>query len=190
MATSATRSRPTSPADAAALATSDSVDRSVVEITARMAPRSRRWRVRRRVSMPSMATMPFSARNVGQGLLAAPARGLVAHLADHESLREDAARLHVGAVDPVVADMRHRHRDDLPGVAGIGEHLLVARHRRVEAQLPGRLTRRTAREAAKHRAIFKRQQRRGTSCHGARPPFHCARRTFRRQVPPWPYRVV
>ena len=132
---------------------------SVVEMTARIAPRSRRWRVRRRVSTPAMATTPRACEEVGQRLLGAPARRLVAHVAHHEALGEDAPRLHVGAVDPVVADVRHRHGDDLPGVARVGKHFLVAGHRGVEAQLPAGLTIGTTRDAGEDRAVLERQNR-------------------------------
>jgi hypothetical protein len=38
-------------------------------------------------------------------------------------------------IDAVVADVGIGHRDDLPGVGGVGEHLGVAGHRRVEDDL-------------------------------------------------------
>jgi hypothetical protein len=48
-----------------------------------------------------------------------------------------AVRLLVLAVDAGVADVRVRERDDLAAVGGIGEDLLVARHRRVEHHFAG-----------------------------------------------------
>ena len=56
-------------------------------------------------------------------------------LADHEAADLHAVALQVLDADPVVADHRCRHHDDLPGVGGVGQDLLVARHARVEAHL-------------------------------------------------------
>ncbi len=188
-ATSATRSLPTSPGEAAARATSD-------------AP-SRLDRGDDRAHRAALAQVPREAPGVdagdrhdtprleegGQRLLGAPARRLVAHLAHDEALREHAARLHVGAVDAVVADVRHRHRDDLAGVARVGQDLLVAGHRGVEAQLAGGLAVRTARDAGKDGAVLERQKR-GAHEPPSRPPFRCAGRTAPRPGPRSPCRVV
>ncbi len=46
--------------------------------------------------------------------------------------------LDVFAVGADVADVREGEGDDLPGVGGIGHHLLVAGHRGVEADLAHR----------------------------------------------------
>ena len=54
-------------------------------------------------------------------------------LADDEAGEVRPAAFDVLGVDAVVADLRVGHRDDLPAVAGVGEDLLVAGHRRVEA---------------------------------------------------------
>ncbi len=51
-----------------------------------------------------------------QALLGTPTRRLVRHLPHDNPAREHGARLHVGAIDPVVADVRHGHGDDLTGV--------------------------------------------------------------------------
>ena len=59
-------------------------------------------------------------------------------LAHHDAAAEQAAGLEVGRVHAVVADVRVRERDDLAGVARIGEDLLVAAQRGVEHDLAGR----------------------------------------------------
>ncbi len=51
---------------------------------------------------------------------------------DDDTAAEQPPRLEVGGVDPVVADVRVGERHDLPGVAGIGEHLLIAAEGGVE----------------------------------------------------------
>src|SRR5207244_3787723 len=59
--------------------------------------------------------------------------------------------------DAVVANVRVGHADDLPGVGGVREHLLVAGHRRVEngfAEDVSRCTKCTARE---YGTVFKCQ---------------------------------
>ena len=56
-------------------------------------------------------------------------------LADDEPGQVRLVTLHVFGVHAVVADLGVGHRDDLPAVARIGEDLLVAGHRGVEADL-------------------------------------------------------
>ena len=53
-------------------------------------------------------------------------------VADDDSTAERTARLEVAGVHPVVADVRVGERDDLAGVGGIGDHLLIARQDGVE----------------------------------------------------------
>src|SRR5262249_40871467 len=55
--------------------------------------------------------------------------------ADDEALNLDLARLLVLVADPVVADMRIGHRDDLALVRGIRQYLLVPGHAGVEDDL-------------------------------------------------------
>src|SRR5262249_36009576 len=63
------------------------------------------------------------------------------------------------AVHADVADLRIRHRDQLPLVRRIGEDLLVAGHARVEDELARRLPRRPEGTAAKHGAVGERENR-------------------------------
>ncbi len=55
--------------------------------------------------------------------------------ADDERPHPRLLRLGVGVVDAVVALQRVGHADHLPGIGGIGQHLLVAAHRGVEDHL-------------------------------------------------------
>src|SRR5688572_495709 len=64
-----------------------------------------------------------------------------ARLADNKSLDPRAARLDILEVYAVVTDERIGHADDLPGIARVGQDLLVARHRRVKDHLAKCLTR-------------------------------------------------
>ncbi len=68
------------------------------------------------------------------GAVIAVTAGEVAH--DHAPA-ERSPRLVVGAVGPAVADVRIGERDDLPGVARVGDHLLVAAQHGVEHDLAG-----------------------------------------------------
>ena len=91
-------------------------------------------RVRRRVSIPAS---PGGA--VGQELAEAVARSASCWAGAPGPARSGPGRrppaLVVGWRDPVVADMRVGEADDLPGVGGIGEDLLIAGQRGVEHHL-------------------------------------------------------
>ena len=67
----------------------------------------------------------------------------------------------------VVADLRRRHRDDLAGVGGIGQDLLVAGHARVEDDLTLRLARARRPRFHETRSIFEREHR----VHSSLRPF-------------------
>ena len=58
-----------------------------------------------------------------------------AHHAAHRAL--DPA-FHVFLVHADIADVRESEGDDLPGIAGVGHHFLIAGHRGVEAHLADR----------------------------------------------------
>ena len=51
----------------------------------------------------------------------------------------DAVAFHIFVVGADIADVRERERDDLPGIAGIGHHFLIAGHRGVEAHFTHRI---------------------------------------------------
>ena len=59
-------------------------------------------------------------------------------VAHDDAATERPDRLEIGGVDPVVADVRVRERDDLPGVARVGDHLLVSGEHGVEHDFTGR----------------------------------------------------
>ena len=99
------------------------------------APLSRRMRVSLRVSMSAIATSLLRFRYVGEVFLVAPVGGHERQVADDEARGVDAARLGILGVGADVADVRIGERDDLAGVGGIGEDLLVAGHRGVEDHL-------------------------------------------------------
>ena len=73
-----------------------------------------------------------------------------------------------------IADMREGEGDDLPGIGGIGQDLLVARHRGVEADLAGRLADRADAEALEHRAVGQHEQGGGAGLVPAVAPFGAA----------------
>jgi hypothetical protein len=70
-----------------------------------------------------------------EGLVAQVVVGLVALLPDHEAPHLYLFRLEVYPVDAVVADEGVGGDDNLPGVGGVGEHLLVADHAGIEDDL-------------------------------------------------------
>ena len=74
--------------------------------------------------------------------------------AHDQPARVDRVGLHRLGRDPVVADVRVGEGDDLAAVAGVGDRLLVARHRRVEDDLAGHGARRAARLAVEARAVL------------------------------------
>ena len=156
------RSAPAMPGVVGTRATSDSASRSTVEIAARIDPRSRSRRVRRRVSMPSMPATPDAASDLLQRGLARARR---THGATLPAPRSPAtwirARLRVERVHAVVALVRVGHRHDLAGVRGVGQDLLVARHPGVEDRL------------AEGLALRPERRCRGTRC---RPPARAAPR--------------
>src|SRR5437867_9614733 len=68
-----------------------------------------------------------------------------------------------------VADVYGGHADDLPLVRGIGQDLLVSRHRRVEDDLPDRLPPRPESLALEDAPVGERQQRAPGAAHAVPP---------------------
>ncbi|MGY2938896.1 hypothetical protein ACVWZ6_008498 [Bradyrhizobium sp. GM6.1] len=68
-------------------------------------------------------------------------------------------RLDVVVVSADIADMREGEGDELAGIRGIGEDLLIAGHRGVEADLADGLAFGAEAKAFEHRAVGKHQQR-------------------------------
>ena len=67
--------------------------------------------------------------------------------------------LAVGRVDPVIADQRIRHGDDLAAIGRIGQDFLITGHGGVEAGLPGCGDGRSEPGSLKHPAIFQGEKR-------------------------------
>ena len=68
-------------------------------------------------------------------------------------------RLDVFIVGTDIADMREGEGDELPGIGGIGEDLLIAGHRGVEADLADGVAFRAEAKAFQHGAIGKHEER-------------------------------
>ena len=73
--------------------------------------------------------------------------------------RRHVHRLDVLVVGADIADMREGEGDELPGIGGIGEDLLIAGHRGVEADFADRLAFRAEAETLQHGAIGKHEER-------------------------------
>ena len=144
MVTSATRSTPSVPGSA--IAAAFSAVSSAVPKAPGMAPASRMWRVRRRVSMPAMPATPWRRRKPSRSpsLRQLLRRRASSRTIDAPAERPDAPRRR-RAVDAVVADVRVGEGDDLAGVGRVGDDLLVAGQHGVEHDLAGRDGRRRRR---------------------------------------------
>ncbi len=88
-----------------------------------------------------------------EGLHVPPVRRWTPGLANDEPLDPGAVRFHVLRVDPRVADLRIRHRDDLSLVGRIREHFLVPGHAGVEDDLAGALPRISEGDPLEGRAV-------------------------------------
>ena len=99
-----------------------------------------------------------------QGLPAPPVAGIGAGFLDDEAGQPRLFGLVILGVDPVVADVRVRHRDHLSPVRGIREDLLIAGERGVEDDLAGGLAGGPQGRAFEDGSVRQRQDRR---CHRA-----------------------
>ena len=149
------------------------------KIPPRIAPRSRMWRTSARVSTPVIAGTPQSSSQSSQPP-SAVAQSSPLWASRMITARACAASDSIAsAADPVVADQRVGEGDDLAGVGGVGDRLLVAGHRGVEDDLAaaavGRRVDRAAELAVEARAVLEqdvagRGSRRATPGRGAGPP--------------------
>ncbi len=73
--------------------------------------------------------------------------------------RRHVHRLDVLVVGADIADMREGEGDELPGIGGIGEDLLVAGHRGVETDLAHRVAFGAEAEAFQHGAVGEHEER-------------------------------
>ena len=71
--------------------------------------------------------------------------------------RGEVHRFDVFLVGADIADVGEREGDDLPGIGGISEDLLVAGHRGVEADFPDRMPARTEAGAFEHGTVGQHQ---------------------------------
>ena len=78
------------------------------------------------------------AHPLGKTLARAIVRRLGDHFAHQATERMRLARFDVFVISAYIADVRESEGDDLPGVARVGHHFLVAGHRGVEAKLADR----------------------------------------------------
>ena len=107
-----------------------------------MTPTERSFWVSARVSSPAMPTTPCVLQKAVQRLLRAPVARRVGEFLDDEAGDLHPARLEIVGRDAVVADERVRQRDQLPGVGGIGQDLLIAGHAGIEDDFADRRSRR------------------------------------------------
>ena len=73
--------------------------------------------------------------------------------------RRHVHRLDVFVVGADIADMREGEGDELPGIGGIGEDLLIAGHRGVEADLADGVAFRAEAKALQHGTVGKHEER-------------------------------
>ena len=125
-----------------------------------MAPRSRRCRVSARVSTSHMPTTPWACSSSSRLRRDRQLDGHPGGIADHVAGHPDPARLVVLVVPAGVADVRRGGDHHLPVVAGVGQRLLVARHRRGEDRLTEGLPDRTEGPAAEGSAVLEHQKSR------------------------------
>ena len=142
---------------------------SVEEIPTRIAPRSRRCRVRARVSMPEMPTTPCALQLVVEAAPRPPVAGHPGRVADDVAGHPDPRRLGILVVDAGVADVRCGHHHDLAVVRRVGERLLVAGHAGVEDRLAEGLALGAVALAAEGAAVLEDEDRWEQACSGRSP---------------------
>jgi hypothetical protein len=136
--------------------------RAPLKMPTRIAPRSRRCRVRARVSMPQIPTTPCSTSSSSRDRASASWTGAGQGRARH-TRPPRCAGLVVLVVPAGVADVRCGHDDDLPVIGRVGEGLLVAGHPRGEDRLAEGLPHGAERLAEEGAAVLE-DQRCGSRC--------------------------
>ena len=158
---------PTRPGQAAASffsAARSNLPSGACAITALGMPLTRISAVSARVSMPHSPIMP---RLLSQSLRLVG--GAVVRLRRDGGMQDDPARArrrrHIDGLDVFfvgadIADVREGEGDDLPGIRGVGEDLLIAGHGGVEADLADRGAGGAQAEALQHGPVGQHQKRR------------------------------
>ena len=152
--TSRTRSRPTRPGLALALATRLASSRSIGREHALHRPVDAKPADQRPGVDAFEADDVRACEIVVQIAVGAEVAHAAAVLADDEAGQMRLVAFDVLGVDAVVADLRVGHRDDLAAIARIGEDFLIAGHRGVEADLAVDLAVGAEGSAGKDRSVF------------------------------------
>jgi hypothetical protein len=130
------------------------------------APASRMRAVSALVSMPPMPGSPWPSSQCSRCSAARQLAGSVAGAHDEAACRRGHG-LDVLGIGAGVADMGEGEGDDLPGVGRVGQDLLIAGHRGIEADLAHRHGAGAEAAAPEHRAVGKHQCRGGIGRPGA-----------------------
>ena len=105
--------------------------------------------------------VPFQVS--GERLLRAAVRRFV-ELVDHEAVQKQSAGFDILRIAAVISDFGGGQRDELPGVGGVGQDLLITAHAGVEHRFSGRVDGGAEAPAAEDRAVGEREE------GGALPP--------------------
>ena len=111
-------------------------------------------------------------------LLRAPIAGLGCHLTRDQPFGMGLVSFLIVRIDTGVAQLGVGESDQLPRITGIGHHLLISGHSRVENNLTHHAASGSTRQARKHRSVGEHQQRRLPGCsssHEQTGPFSNAR---------------
>ena len=131
-------------------------------ITAFGMPLSRISAASARVSTPLMAMMPRAFSQASRSCVDAIVGRLgdrrPEHAAAHAAGRQ-APQLHVFGIGADIADMREGEGDDLPGIRRVGQDLLIAGHRGIEADLADGDAGGARALALDHRAVGQNEKR-------------------------------
>src|SRR5262245_18810425 len=84
---------------------------------------------------------------------AAPVARELTGFLDHKPFGPDTCRLDIFWSDPIVADVRTGHRNDLPLIRGIGQNLLVSGHGSIKYDFANRLAFVAERASFKYRPV-------------------------------------
>ena len=126
-------------------------------MTPRMTPAERSTRVKRSRVEIGDGDDVVADEIVVEGAVRAPVARERRRFPHHEAGHMRRLRLGISRRHAVVADLRRGHGDDLPGIGGVGQHLLIAGHARVEHDLALGFTVRTRGDAAEPGTVLESQ---------------------------------